>query len=121
MKFNNPLSSKSMLKYLVYYLVFWVEVQHLQGQCISILALVFYYCIPENLAHEKTKSNVQKFFQIILSNKRKMFLYEKVLKVKKRLFFCLTFSHFSFFFLFFQFFSSVSCHVKQFLGGLHLF
>ena len=50
---NNPLLSKSTLKYLVYYLVFWVEVQRLQNQWISIWALVFYYCISNNLSLEK--------------------------------------------------------------------
>ena len=51
---NNPLLSKSTLKYLAYCQVFRVEVRRLQDQCISIWALLFYYCIFNNLPREKT-------------------------------------------------------------------
>ena len=37
---NNPLLSKSTLKYLVYCQVFWIEVWRLQNQRLSIWALV---------------------------------------------------------------------------------
>ena len=50
---NNPLLPKSTLKYLVYFQVFWVEVRHLQNQCISIWALVFCYSISNNLPCKK--------------------------------------------------------------------
>ena len=55
---NNPLLLKSTLKYRVCCQVFWVEVWPLQNQCISIWALIFYYCISKNLQREKTNTNI---------------------------------------------------------------
>ena len=46
---NNPLPSKSTLKYLVYCQVFCK---------VSKTALVFYYCISSDLPGEKTNTNV---------------------------------------------------------------
>ena len=48
------LLSKSTLKYLICCQVFWVKVRRLRNKCTSILALVFYYCISNNLSREKT-------------------------------------------------------------------
>ena len=39
---NNPLLSKSMLKYPGYSQIFWVEVRRLKDQWMSIWALVFF-------------------------------------------------------------------------------
>ena len=51
---STSLLSKSTLKHLVYCQVFWLKVRRLQSQCISIWAVVFYYCISNNMPHEKT-------------------------------------------------------------------
>ena len=49
---------KTTSKYLVYCPVFWIEIRRFQDQCISISALAFDYCIPNNLSREKTNINV---------------------------------------------------------------
>ena len=121
---NNPLLSKSTLKYLVYCQVFWVEVRRLQDQCISIWALVFYYCDSNNLLAEKLWykcNNINEVFPNMFSNKIYIFLYKKV-KVKK-IFIVVVWVFLIFVFFFFSFcqcFFSVSCYVRQFLGDLHL-
>ena len=56
----------------------------------------------------------------MFSTKIYIFLHKKI-KVKKCLLLLFSFFSFFIFFLFFQRFSSVSCCVNQFLGGLHLF
>ena len=48
-----PLRYSLKNNFTVYCQVFWVEVWCLQNQCISISALVFYYCISNNLPHDK--------------------------------------------------------------------
>ena len=50
----------STLKYLVYR-VFSIEARRLQDPCISIWALVFYYCISNNLPREKTVIQMQQY------------------------------------------------------------
>ena len=96
-KNNNPLLSKSTLKYLVYYQVFWVKLWSPQNQCTPVQALVFYYSNPNNLPRKKNcKANVTiqtKFFPNIFSNKMYLFYIEKW---KNNFCCCLTFSHLSF-------------------------
>ena len=64
---SNLLLSKSTLKYLVYCQVFLVEMRPLQDQFISIWALMFYYCISNNLPREKTVNVTYKlsFFKYV--------------------------------------------------------
>ena len=96
-KNNNPLPSKSTLKYLVYYQVFWVKVWCRQNLYIPMQALVFYYSNPSNLPRKKNcNANVTiqtKFFPNIFSNKMYLFYIEKW---KNNFCCCLTFSHLSF-------------------------
>lgn len=50
---NNSLLYISMLKYLVYYQVFGVEVRCLQDQLESIWILVLFYCVSNILQRKK--------------------------------------------------------------------
>ena len=59
-KKDSSLLSKSTVKFLVFCQVFWVKLQGLLDQRISVWALAFYYCISKNLPWEKTIIQMQK-------------------------------------------------------------
>ena len=76
---NNSLLSKSLLKYLVQYQVFWIKAGYLQEECISISVLLLY--LQNNLPGKKTLDTYvtiqTKFFQICLLTKYKFFNMKK--------------------------------------------
>ena len=79
-KKKKSLLPKSTLKYQLCYQPFWVEIRFLQIQCISIWALVFYYCISNNFKKLQYNCNdIKKVSQNIFSNKIWTFLYKKSL------------------------------------------
>ena len=111
---KKSLLPKSTLKYQLYYQPFWVEILCLQIQCISIWALVFYYCISNNFKKLQYNCNdIKKVSQNIFSNKLWTFLYKKSLS--RNMFIVVVWL-----FFFLQCFSSVFCYGNQFLCGLNL-
>ena len=109
--------SKYTLKYLVFCLVVWLKVRRLHDQCIYRRVLVFYYCISNNLLHEKIcNSNVVSPNMPIYFLTKYSFFY---IKSKKYLLQLFDFFSFLVFLSLFQCLSFDSCYVKQFLGSFH--
>ena len=78
---NNPLLSKSTLKYLGYCQIFWVEVQRLQDQYISIITgscFITGYPWRAKRNNCNTNDTIQtKFFQICFLTKYEFFYMKK--------------------------------------------
>ena len=80
---------------IAYCQVFWVQVRLQQEQCVSICALVFYYCISDNIPPENThctkkKFSIMDFFSKFGQIRRKLRIWSHLLKKSfmKNFFFC---------------------------------